>query len=413
MTHGELEAQVATLMRGNRRTTDGHQYTLPSPESYPYQWFWDSCFHAIILSHFDAPAAQAELVALIHHQWDDGFIPHIAYWESHETILRVEWGVDGTSTLLQPPVLAYATWRVFMATGDHSFLATMYPHLLHYHQYLLSRRRSDRSLVGIVNPDESGEDNSPRFDHALGLPPQHHVGTNQHHRFQLFRTHHTCHFEAADCTGDHFWVEDVPFNVFFLESMCALGAIARELGHPTITRQLVTEQHTLARAMRTHLFHRGVFRSVSGTPATPITVDTWSHFAPLLAGLYTAAEAAALIDTYWYDPSHFATPYRLATVSASDPAFNPAEPTWGAAWQHPDWRGAIWHLPNWVVYRGLLRYGYAREAAEIRDSTFELIRRSGFRENYHPHTGAGQGAHNFTWGGLALDMFLPKQKLIV
>jgi hypothetical protein len=29
--------------------------------------------------------------------------------------------------------------------------------------------------------------------------------------------------------------------------------------------------------------------------------------------------------------------------------------------------------------------------------------RAGFREPYHPHTGEGRGAHDFSWSALVLD----------
>ena len=31
--------------------------------TYPFQWFWDSCFHAVALSHFDAERARSEVLA--------------------------------------------------------------------------------------------------------------------------------------------------------------------------------------------------------------------------------------------------------------------------------------------------------------------------------------------------------------
>lgn len=52
-----------------------------------------------------------------------------------------------------------------------SFIKTVYPKLYHFYKYLLSERDShENHLIGILNPDESGEDNPPRFDIPLGLP---------------------------------------------------------------------------------------------------------------------------------------------------------------------------------------------------------------------------------------------------
>ena len=38
-----------------------YSYTRPSPTRYPWQWYWDSCFAAIVWRRFDrdAPAGRA------------------------------------------------------------------------------------------------------------------------------------------------------------------------------------------------------------------------------------------------------------------------------------------------------------------------------------------------------------------
>lgn len=66
--------------------------------------------------------------------------------------------------------------------------------------------------------------------------------------------------------------------------------------------------------------------------------------------------------------------------------------------------GPTWIGVNWFVYKGLVNYGFNDIAERVKDSSLKLIKRSGFREYYHPHTGEGLGAPNFTWGGLVLDM---------
>jgi hypothetical protein len=59
---------------------------------------------------------------------------------------------------------------------------------------------------------------------------------------------------------------------------------------------------------------------------------------------------------------------------------------------------------NWFVYHGLIDYGHIKTAHELKTRTLNLIEYSGFREYYDPLTGEGLGAHDFTWGGLVLDM---------
>ena len=48
---------------------------------YPFQWFWDSCFHAIVWSRFDPERAADELRGLLAVQERDGLIPHVVFWK--------------------------------------------------------------------------------------------------------------------------------------------------------------------------------------------------------------------------------------------------------------------------------------------------------------------------------------------
>src|SRR5476651_1919223 len=102
-----LQQKIQALMLQNRRTTGEYQYTLPSPDSYPYQWFWDSCFHSIILSHFDLESAKKELLSLISRQFENGMIPHMIYWQKPEktNFPVINWGKNDTSSITQPPML--------------------------------------------------------------------------------------------------------------------------------------------------------------------------------------------------------------------------------------------------------------------------------------------------------------------
>lgn len=399
----DLHQAVHTLLTDNTQTVDHWQYTVPSATSYPYQWFWDSCFHAIMWSHFDALRAQAELDALVFRQHEDGFIGHVIYWQPGE-ILSIDWGIPHTSSLIQPPILAYAIWRTFAVSQDTNWLATIYPAAAAFYSYILRERDvRDVHLYGLVNPDESGEDNAPKFDTALGLPPQHNAKENTERRYALFDAHRQCNYNAM-CTSEHFWVEDVAYNTYLVWNLDVLSDIAYTLGHKKDAnrwREAATDTKT---AMRKQMFHQGKYVSLSGRAATPVSTDGWDQFLPLLAGLYTQSEAHQLVHTHLLDKNRYWLHYGVPTVAPTDPAYTPDEPEWGEAWQHPDWRGAIWMVPHWCIYHGLRRYGFTTEAEMIRDKSIALIAQQGFRENYHPHTGIGMGAEGFTWGGLTIDM---------
>src|SRR5450759_3231587 len=82
-----MRAAVRALYAGNRQR--GHaawcdrdyDFVCPSGTTYPFQWFWDSCFHAIVLSHLDPVRAESELTNLLANQQPDGFIAHVTFWQ--------------------------------------------------------------------------------------------------------------------------------------------------------------------------------------------------------------------------------------------------------------------------------------------------------------------------------------------
>ena len=73
-----------TLCQNWREGTSGRDnarfaYTCPSPGHYPWQWYWDSCFAAIVWRRFEPARARAELETLLAAQREDGFIGHTIF----------------------------------------------------------------------------------------------------------------------------------------------------------------------------------------------------------------------------------------------------------------------------------------------------------------------------------------------
>ncbi|MGZ4185335.1 MAG: MGH1-like glycoside hydrolase domain-containing protein [Solirubrobacteraceae bacterium] len=169
----------ATLRRDWRkgvRHSDGlpFAYTCPSPHHYPWQWYWDSCFAAIVWRRFDTARLRRELESLLSVQHDDGFIGHTIFWNTPLRGLRrytynvISRDAEMTSSI-QPPVLAWA-WSI--AVGD----PVADPRIARHYDWLAEHRDLDGDgLIWIVQPDESGLDASPQFDviwgrRAHGLP---------------------------------------------------------------------------------------------------------------------------------------------------------------------------------------------------------------------------------------------------
>src|SRR5205085_4930611 len=169
----ELSRRVASearrVLTTNRRTGtsnwDGMHYDFvcPSPTHYPFQWFWDSAFHAIALLEVDPELAKQELRCLMQGAQPDGYIAHMLLWEKS---LNPSWLLPSASIRLahpfytatiQPPVVARSVERIFAATGDAAFVREMLPPITRFFEWLERVRDQDGDgLVAIIQPDESG-----------------------------------------------------------------------------------------------------------------------------------------------------------------------------------------------------------------------------------------------------------------
>ena len=144
-----------------------YAYTRPSPGRYPWQWYWDSCFAAIVWRRFDPARSRAELETLLRASRPDGFVGHVVFWERPVSLQRsIYYNVTSRSapmtSTIQPPLLAWA-WRI--AVGDPA----AEPAIARHHRWLAaSRDLEGDGLLWLVQPDESGLDSSPKFDPVWG-----------------------------------------------------------------------------------------------------------------------------------------------------------------------------------------------------------------------------------------------------
>ncbi len=128
-----LKSEVGRIHLRNRQV--GHadwcgfdfDFTCPSMGTYPFQWFWDSCFHAITLSHLDIQRAESELFSLLLNQHSDGFISHVTFWQRdvYEDLVGtydIAFRNRYLSDEMQPPLLAEAIQAVALRGRGTAFL---------------------------------------------------------------------------------------------------------------------------------------------------------------------------------------------------------------------------------------------------------------------------------------------------
>ena len=389
-------ADVAAIAERCRAVLDGnwregehpgrgpYAFTCPSPASYPWQWYWDSCFHAIVRRRFDAGRALRELESLLASQREDGFIGHITFWGRPLNLERaIRYNVDRqtsfrTSTI-QPPLLAWA-WS--LVTG----CPVAEPRIAAHHDWLLRERDLDGDgLLWLIQPDESGLDASPKFDHVWGRAAQ------GHRLFPLLIHHNRRRaWSARRIAGDGRPVVcEVLTNVLWALSEQALG---RRSPTPAIVERLWDED-------------AGRFVDDVRNAHAPLAPRdrplTWDALAPLALPDLPEALGRRLVEELLLDERRFWAPVPLPSVALDDPAFTTRD-RYGGLRRY--WRGPSWVNAAWLAWLGLRRLGYDAQAADLAERLAAVVLREGLREYYEPRTGAGMGARDFGWSALAWEL---------
>ena len=224
------------------------------------------------------------------------------------------------------------------------------------------------------------------------------IDENFRRRLRLVDRFRNYNFAIKNRMDRRHWVRDVPFNAILVRNLNAQADIADAVGDTGQASWARHQARLVRRAMRKFMLDGdGIMYSTVGRDYRPIKIKTWAIFSPLFADILTKSDAEDLISRHFDNENEFATSYVVPTVAVSEPSFDPAG----------FWRGPIWILTNWFIVKGLQEYGYTKEADKIISQSLELLKKSGFREQFNPLTGEGYGAHNFTWGCLVMDMLQP------
>ncbi|MBS3967457.1 MAG: glycoside hydrolase [Truepera sp.] len=422
---------LAALAIKTLRANDLGAFIKPAAHQYPHQWNWDAAFVALGLSTFDLPRARLEVRTLLSGQWRDGMVPHILYPNGASDYFPTPdfWRSEGlphgpafaTSGLTQPPVLASAVRalhaRAHDADASFAFLREVYPKLLAWHRWLRTARDPDGTgLVAIIHPWESGTDNATRWTHPLARLIPHDVpayarkdyrhvrederpDAHDYERFiYLIGLFRAWRWDAAHLYRDSpFLVQDVLFNAILHRADEDLRQLAVLLGEPT---EELDAWRTRTHAAFAKLWHQedGLYYDRDLRSGYFIRESTCAAFAPLYAGIPDAVQAERLL-AHLRDPRHYApgddSRYYLPSASKASPLYEPRR----------YWRGPVWIHINWLVAKGLRRYGQTEFAALLEQHSLALVSRAGFVEYYDPRDGAPLGARNFSWSAaLTLDL---------
>ena len=386
----------------------GHtfDFSCPSHLTYPFQWFWDSCFNAIALSHFDIEKAEAELVSLLKNQHEDGFVSHVTFWQrdAYEEMVStyaIAFRNKYLTDEMQPPLLAEAVSAVAQRGRGNEFLKEILPGVRRFYDWLHEVRSPyGDGLVRVVQPDETGLDHSPKWDELMEIKDEENAswfkGWNLIcDKYLPFNREPKQMFEV-----DYFAVADVMVNVIYIENLRVLAKLCLQLGD-IAAADIYSARAAKARESLELLCwdeSDGLYYDVNGKSNRKIRVNTFTSLMPLLLSDLDSAKRDRLMK-HLLDPAEYWAKYPIPSTAMNHPTYRPD--TVGG---NLVWRGPTWMNSNWYLARGLIRHGRIDLARHIAAQSIELVRLSGVREYYNPGTGAGWGAPDFSWSTVLLDL---------
>jgi hypothetical protein len=380
-------AEAERVLRQNwvvgRRGEIEFSYTEPSPGRYPWQWYWDSCFAAIVWRRFESARARAELESLLALQRPDGFVGHTIFWRSHVRGARLLfYNVANRSTeqteSIQPPLLA---WAWLIAVGDPN----EEPRIAKQIEWLRANRDLEGDgLLWIVQPDESGLDASPKFEEVWGWRANGRIGfpllvhRNRRLGWNARRIRDAGHPVLCETLVNTLW-------------SLSLQAAGQPSATPAMVERLWDER-------------RGLFVDEAQPGGVRPGTVTWASLAPLALPDLPEEIGRRLVEEHLLNGSEFLTPVAPPSVAVGERGY---EPDGGHGPIRRYWRGPTWINSAWLVWLGLRRLGYEAEAKRLADGVIGAVAREGLREYYDPRDGRGMGAKDFAWSALVAELADP------
>ncbi len=434
-TRAALRDQAAAVLHGN----DAGSWTKASPHLYPHQWSWDSAFIAIGWAHLDVRRAMAELEHLFAAQWSTGMVPHIVFradpdepyfpgpewWDSASVPEAPPLPIQ-TTGICQPPVHALALQRIWQLTPEpqrpevRTRLQALYPKVVAWHRYLATHRDPEASgLVTAYHPWE-GTDNSPRWDRALarievakpgpytrldtqevGDASQRPTDWDYDRYLWLVGLLRKYRYDDAEIYRHYpFLIKDVFFSSVLVAANVALLDLADVAGASDSDRDQLAAWLDRGRRALARCFdaESGLCTDYDVRAQEQIRLRTFAGFAPIFALTTHAGHRAAQLRRL--DSEDFCGNPRFRWRLL--PSTSPAEPAFEA---HNYWRGPVWPVIDWLLWRSLRLLGCSSRADELRrDSLAQIATGGAFAEYYEPFTGAALGSPQQSWtAAVALD----------
>jgi hypothetical protein len=345
-THEDLVDLALTALRMGvyaPRNRMRFNCSVPSKIHFNFFWGWDTAFQALGANFFNSTLAMEYLYTQFEGMKDNGMLCHM-----------LDDSLAPVSNITQPPVQFYVIDEIYERTQNTTFLEDMYDYSERYIDWFFAERDNNgNGLLEYAAPDESGWDDSPRF--VIGDPG--YIGS------------------VRIC------VDAVDLNAMVSEYMRRMGRWAEELGYREESTKWRERGDSLSAAIDELMWSeskKAWFDLGNGKSIEVMTPAVWY---PCFT-TDNETRARAVIENHLLNGEEFFGPYPIPTVAYNSPYYD-----YGNEGHY--WKGQIWLVTTYSALEALERYGYEKEAGELRERTLDMIEgKGGVYENYNALSGA-------------------------
>jgi hypothetical protein len=362
-----------------------HNYYVFSREP---TWSWGhdgQVFHESIAMQayefMDAQSAQESQRVFMDRQAADGYIGYrIGPYVTRTFPLNGE----PTSSA---PFFSWTNWEIYRVSHDRKFLQDAYASGERFAEWILKHRDMDNDGFLEWGGNAMLENVRDALDVIWNL------------------------YGGQDASPSR--VKAMDLMCMMVMEMRSLAQMARELGNAADAANWNARADRMADLVRTRMWdsHDGFFYHLDRETKTFTTRDGKSlkrkeiiGFLPMWAGIATKEQAARLAQ-HVSDVASFNRRFGAPTLAADDAFFDPY------ITRCCQWNGAVWLLWDYIVERGLLQYGYRREAVQIVQHAmdgvlFQLRNNHRFWESFSPDYTQLNSPKNYLWDAIIARMMI-------
>ena len=317
----------------------GYNYYVFSREP---KWGWGyggQVFHESLVmlayAYMDPVSAMNSQRVYMERQWDNGYINYRTGPYLNETI---EYNNQYTSSA---PWYNYQNLEIYKITGDKKFLEEAYKSGKKFYEYYVTNRDTDNDGLcewGAHAELECVRDARVAVWDRVGWP---------------------ANFEGVD------------LNCMLVSEAKSLSEMAGILGLSEESEKWKIDEEKRAELINKYMWddETGFYYNIdkndndfSFNQTEDLKIKEIIGFLPLWAGIAPKDRAEQLLKIM-NDPEEFGRAFGVPTLTAKDDYYNPIG----------YWNGPIWIQWQYLIFRGLLNYGYEKEAAQLADKVMDNV----------------------------------------